>query len=320
MPRVAPDSNDTVVWKFDDAGAPFLNTGTTSGSNNLTTLSSNTHLGMTNPRLQAQGPFGEGSYAVDFAGSQGGPRAYIAGANDFQPQPPISISGWVYIYQYEASFTQHWFQKQHTIGVWSGSTFQTIWFQNRIYAGQAEQVDFGLYTAAPGGESNGTSTDITRRIHVGTWNHFGHTFDGNNTVFYLNGDVWATTTLGGAPRAIVYDATASSGPWFVGGIPSGSGAVEEPYCKLADWRIADVVRPKSYFENIYRQGRLSWTGVATELPAYSIPRTRYYKLRASCSSSPTGYIHWTNTTGDDTGQPACGGTLGPSIIIRTWEE
>jgi hypothetical protein len=44
-----------------------------------------------------------------------------------------------------------------------------------------------------------------------------------------------------------------------------------------------------------------------------------YLLRASCSSAPDGYIFWQNTTGDNTGQPTCSGTLGPTFIMSYWE-
>jgi hypothetical protein len=264
MPRVTPDNSDIVVWKFDDSGAPFVNSSTSPSSAgsaaNLTTLSSATVNGVTTPKLQQVGPFA-GSKCVEFFGSQSAsPRAFISGANAFRPQPPITISGWILLFRYDASFTQHWFQKQHTIGIWSGSTFQTVFFQNRIYVGQSEQVDIGVFTGPQGGENTGVVIDISRRIPLGIWCHVGQTFDGNNSVFYLNGDVWATSTLTGSPRTINYDTSGSSGPWFIGAIPSGSGAPEEPYCKLADWRVANVVRPKSYFENIYYQGQLSWTG------------------------------------------------------------
>ena len=44
----------------------------------------------------------------------------------------------------------------------------------------------------------------------------------------------------------------------------------------------------------------------------------YYHMKKPCSSSPTGWIHWTNTTGDDTGKPACAGTEGDTEIVHAW--
>lgn len=44
----------------------------------------------------------------------------------------------------------------------------------------------------------------------------------------------------------------------------------------------------------------------------------YYKMQAPCSSAPSGYISWVNTTGDDTDRPACGGVLGDTVEIARW--
>lgn len=44
----------------------------------------------------------------------------------------------------------------------------------------------------------------------------------------------------------------------------------------------------------------------------------YYKMQASCSTAAGGFIQWVNTTGDDTGRPACAGTLGPSVVVTSW--
>jgi hypothetical protein len=44
-----------------------------------------------------------------------------------------------------------------------------------------------------------------------------------------------------------------------------------------------------------------------------------YRMRASCTSAPGGYIYWTNQTGDSTNAPTCSGTRGPNTILETWE-
>lgn len=48
------------------------------------------------------------------------------------------------------------------------------------------------------------------------------------------------------------------------------------------------------------------------------PCVTYYKMQASCTTSPNGYITWVNTTGDNTGAPPCAGIQGPSVIVSTW--
>lgn len=47
-------------------------------------------------------------------------------------------------------------------------------------------------------------------------------------------------------------------------------------------------------------------------------RKQYYKLRATSDLSPSGYITWVNTTGDDQGKPTPGGTIGPTIVVSRW--
>lgn len=313
MPRVPPDANDEIVWKLDEPSAPFVNSGTLAPAHDLLTLSSATYTGLPNPRLQVEGPFGAGSFAVEFAGSQSSaPRSYISGANTYRPAAPVTWSGWIKLHQYDGAPNQQWFAKQHTTGTWSGSTFGSPVIQNRNFASQPEQWVGAFYksglvyvTAGP--------IDITQRIPIGVWNHIGMTYDAVDARMYLNGDlVWITAET----SAILYNTTGTSGPYFFGAVPSGSGSPEEPFYSVADWRIANVARPKSYFENIYRQGQRTWTGRAT-LPNGGL--TRYYKMKATCTTAASGYVEWVNTTADLAGVPACAGILGPPLIVATWE-
>lgn len=55
----------------------------------------------------------------------------------------------------------------------------------------------------------------------------------------------------------------------------------------------------------------------TTVPGFGTSVT-YYKMQAPCSSSASGYINWVNTTGDDTGRPACAMGLGTSYIVDSW--
>lgn len=69
------------------------------------------------------------------------------------------------------------------------------------------------------------------------------------------------------------------------------------------------------------------TGASTIVPLAEVPvftpfrgQVTYYKMQATCSSSPSGYISWVNTTGNDQGRPACLGIVGPSVIAAQWSE
>lgn len=53
-----------------------------------------------------------------------------------------------------------------------------------------------------------------------------------------------------------------------------------------------------------------------DLPAAAA--ATYYKMQASCTTSPTGYITWVNTTGDNQGRPVCGGILGDTVEVARW--
>lgn len=321
MPRVAPDSNDIVVWKFDEAGAPFVNSstqGSPGASANMTTLSSTTFGGETNPKLQQQGPFGAGSFAVEFLGSQSDPpRCFISGANNFFPTLPMTFSGWIMFRRYDHPQTAHFIQKQKTIGVWSGASFGVQMIQDQGFLGNLNgELSFETNANNSAG-NNFIRTDRTQPYPLGVWTHLGWAADTTSIAAYINGDLVGTSTFSGVTGSgFNYDTSVNAGPWFIGAIPAGSGAPEEPYCQIADWRIANVKRPQSYFQNIYFQGQLDWTGNATQ-PALG-SRTRYFKLRASCTASPSGFVTWVNTSGDNTGQPSCSGTLGPTIIVDTW--
>lgn len=54
-----------------------------------------------------------------------------------------------------------------------------------------------------------------------------------------------------------------------------------------------------------------WTG--------AVGTTTYYKCRATSDVHPSGYITWENTTGDETGRPNPGGTIGPTQIVGKWQ-
>src|SRR5512135_1411566 len=119
--RIAPDNNDLVVWKLDEATAPFVNSSTSPSAPSHAVSDLNSISGTV--LTQQPSPFaasGPGS-AVQFTGNNSGsPRNFIAGANNFLPQPPMTISCWLMIRNYDTTgFTQHGVAKQTTTGVWS---------------------------------------------------------------------------------------------------------------------------------------------------------------------------------------------------------
>src|SRR5579859_7798469 len=117
MVRVAPDSNDVLVYLLNDGPTTFANTGTAGSSANWTAYGS--------PISGAQGLFGNALYtagtpvtsSVDGAG----------GANNVLVTPTVSLSGWVFIKRY-SSTPLELFNKQYFLNGWS-SPFLTFGFQ-----------------------------------------------------------------------------------------------------------------------------------------------------------------------------------------------
>jgi len=302
--RIEPDNNDIVVWKFDEASAPFVNssTSTSAPSHAVSDLANATG----NMQYQQPSPFAASgtNSCIVFTGLNGGsPRNTIYGANTVEPQAPVTFSCWLYIRVYDyTSFTQHYFTKQNTAGVWGGVTFAQVGLQNRRYVSQATAFDLFATTATT---NNNIILDANNNIPINTWCHIGFTYDGATKIGYLNGNIVGQETSSGN---INYG---GSGPWFFGAIPSGSGNPEEGQYAICDFRIANVVRTQSYFQNIYKNATTSAIGQ---------PKLTYYRLRAydlSCST-PTP-VYWTSTTIDYNDAPAAPcGSLGPIEILDSW--
>ncbi len=307
--RIAPDNNDVVVWKLDDSGAPFVNSSTSTSSPgssaNLTVISGTVLLQQPSPFA-----FSGTNSCVQFTGNQSGsPRNTINGANSFLPQPPFTISMWYNVRNYDTSgLTQHGLAKQTTTGVWSGTTFASINLaQSRRYNNQANQFDFAV-TNNSAGNGGDAVAPVDFNIPLNIWCHIGLTYDGTNVDGYINGNSIGSAVA--SPGGSVYY-SGTPGPWFIGAIPSGSGSPEECDASYCDIRIANVIRPLSYFQNIYQNGTQNVGGI--------IITTKYYRMRAydlGCSR-PTP-IYWTDSVVNYNNAPAlpCGGPLTPIEILE----
>lgn len=295
--RITPDGNDIVVWRLDETTTPFVNSSTSGASPgssaNLTTLSGTVQVQQPSP-FAATGT----NSAIRFTGNNSGaPRNFVSGANTFQPQSPVTFSVWIFIRAYNTTgAVQHIFAKQHTAGTWAGATTGQILLQN--HAVGSTTFDLFAVTTSGGGP--------TFTIPINMWCHVGLAYDGSFQYGYLNGNLIGQTAATGT---INYG---GGGPWFFGAIPSG-GSPDESVISVCDFRAANVVRPQSYFQNIYRKG-----GTSSGL---GIPLITYYKLRAfdlSCSTPTPSY--WVSTTIDYTGAPStpCGGSYGPIEVLDSW--
>ncbi len=240
MARVAPDSNDVLVYLLNDGPGTHVNTGSAGSSANWTDYGS--------PISGAQGLFGPALYiagtpvtsSVDGAG----------GANNVVIGAPVSLSGWVFLKRYSTSFMEL-FEKQYFLNGWS-TPFLTFGFQ--MLNSNDGQCDLYITTTA-GAQGAGTLQTQLRTptpyiIPLGRWCHIGGTWDGTTMKFYLNGNLIASAAYTGT---IDYNVSGNRGEWFCGGI-AGTSTNQTGGAIFQDIRVASVVRPQSYFANIYYNG------------------------------------------------------------------
>ena len=309
--RVAPDGYDIVVWKLDELTTPFVNSSTSPSA----ISHANSDLGTISGSVQTQQPSlfaasGSNSCVLFPGNNSGSPRNFISGANNTLPQPPFTLSGWMFLRAFDTTgFTIHPFTKQHTTNIWSGSTFSSICIENRRYNGSnfANQWDFFVRTDGSGNGGNAlVATEFCIPEHI--WSHVGLTYDGTTVQAFINGNLVSTGTA--SPTGNVNYGT---GPWFFGAIPGGSGNPEECAYSICDVRIANIVRPQSYFQNIYRQGVLN---DATNISII----TTYYKMRAYDLQLVNTPVYWVDTVVNYGNAPASpsGSGLGPIEILESW--
>lgn len=240
MVRVAPDSNDVIVMLLNEAGPTRVNAGTAGSAGNWTDHGS---------PVMCQGLFGDamyipGSYLVNSTDGSGG-------ANDVVITPNISLSGWVYLRRYP-TVSAELFNKQYFLNGWS-TPFLTFGFQ--MVSSNDGQCDLYITTTASAQGSGTLQTQLRTPtpfvLPARVWTHIGGTWDGTTMKFYVNGNLATQANYTGT---IDFNTTASGrGQWYVGGIP-GTSVNQIPTAIFQDIRVANVVRPQSYFANIYYNG------------------------------------------------------------------
>lgn len=240
MARVAPDANDVLVYLLNDGPTTFANTGTVGSSANWTVNG--------NPTSGAQGLFGPALYVAGTAVSSSVDGA--GGANDVVVTPTVSLSGWIFLKRYSTNFTEL-FNKQYFLNGWS-TPFLTFGFQ--LVNTNDGQCDIYITTTA-GAQGAGTIQAALRTptpyiIPLGRWTYLGGTWDGSSLKFYVNGTLVNSVTYTGT---IDYNVLGNRGEWYVGGIP-GTSTNQTGSAIYQDIRVANVVRPQSYFQNIYYNG------------------------------------------------------------------
>jgi hypothetical protein len=237
MSRIAPDSNDVMVLQLNDGPGTHINTGTAGAAANWTDFGS--------PISGASGPLGDAMYI---------PSAYLVnarngcgGANDVLVTPNVSLSGWILLRRY-TTYPAEIFNKQYFLNGWS-NPFLTFGFQT--VSSNDGQCD--LYITLGGTLQTQLRTPTAYVLPVGKWCHIGGTWDGATMKFYVNGSLVASSAYSGT---IDYGTLGNRGQWYLGGIP-GTGTNQDSPIIVQDIRVANVVRPQSYFANIWYNGMFS---------------------------------------------------------------
>lgn len=233
MPRIAADANDVFVMFLNDGPTTHVNTGTAGTAGNWTDYG--------NPISGVQGLLGDAMYM---------PSSYISpnhdgcgGGNDILVTPNISMSGWVYVRR-QPNYFPEIFNKQYFLNGWSNPFLS---FGIQMDNGSNGGWTFYLTTA---GVLHSVGMGAAHPMPQSRWCHVGGTWDGTTLTAYLNG-----SSVGNAnfTSAIDYGTLGNRGQWYSGAVP-GSGTIQGPPILVQDVRVANVVRPQSYFANIYYNG------------------------------------------------------------------
>lgn len=246
MPRIPPDENDVLVYPLNDGPVTFENKGTSGTADNLTQYGG--------PVARAMGLLKVEDGVFNGFGAIYIPSNYISnthngagGANNTLITPNISLSGWVFLRR-ATNFAAELFNKQYFLNAWS-NPFLTFGFQlDSSNDGRCQ-----LYITT-NGVLRSVQTPFAYALPIGRWCHIGGTWDGTTLRFYINGTE-AVSSSSFSGTVIDYGTLGNRGQWYVGGIP-GSSTIQEAPAIIQDVRAANIVRPQSYFANIYYNGFL----------------------------------------------------------------
>jgi hypothetical protein len=235
--RTATDANDIAVFLFNEAAGSttFVNTGSEAGNFAYSTGTGVTAAGA------AGAPFGTSLYM------NGDTKSKTADGL-FEPSTAVTVSCWVSVDTYSSGAWGRIVYK--SAKTWP--TFASPW--TCLDLGLGGNVSGGIYQNIPTWvvRTNVTAVQIFAPSQAKSmilkydWFHIGGTYDGANMYLYVNGRQVASSAITGT---IDYDA---NGPWVMGSPPGGTD--QNFYGRIHDLRIANVARPLSWFQTVYRNG------------------------------------------------------------------
>jgi|FLYL01.1.fsa_nt_gi hypothetical protein len=237
--RVAPDADDQLVWLLDESAAPFVNAGALGASGNLGNVSGS-------PRYEEGGLFKKTAPFFPYSGSV---RHVISGAAGVTPSGSnLSASLWYRPFSHadpglpQRHLLLHEYRNDDT---W---TAPFVSFGLRIESDA--NLRLGCYLAISGELITCATPNNLAVMSAMVWHHFGITYDQATLKFYVDGALFYSVAQTGA---IDWGA----GQWVVGGTRSPGAGIENAYSQIQDVRIANVIRPASYFADVWRKG-IGW--------------------------------------------------------------
>lgn len=224
-PRIYPaDADDILVWELQEAAGATtaVNTGTASSAN-LTKAS-------TEIEFDHGGPFGRAAIS-----SQNATDA-LYGASAVAQPAALTMSIWVR-WHTQPGVDETMLCKAWATGAWSapyvgaqlavdGPTDKYIAI---VIVGGARVICYGPYPST-----------------LDSWTHVGMTCDGTTIKLYINGREYTQAT-GGTVQG-------GSGHWMVGGAYYDSNPFAGCGAYFRSARVANVVRPQSWFKAVYAYG------------------------------------------------------------------
>lgn len=319
MPRILPDTHDQIVWLLNEQSGNYRNTGQLFPNDPATDLV----ITNTMPR-NGCGLFGNNCPVIpgtsNFPAGSSATRNYASGASTITIAPPITVSCWVNLRSYTTNNNTTFIGKEYrdpTLNA-NGWTAPFYVFNLSTFTGNGGG-DWGV-SVAINSSTNVTFTVTDFPIPLGIWSHIGLTHDGSNIRVYINGcqciQNGSPTTFTVAAASLSYtDGTHGFGSWKVGAvIATGSTNKEEPNAQVQDVRVANVVRPLSYFQKIYHAGIMP-------LISGTYASNQYFKLRAYDTScvTPTS-VTWVDTQISLANAPPfpCSGPYTAPEVLETW--
>lgn len=242
MVRIAPDGYDYLVIPFSESGARHENYGTAGVDGYFTDLTGT---------LSNQMGLYDNAVEIGHHNSNSATRTYTRSilSQDLIVTPSVTLSAWVYLKYYTYSSNIPLFGKQITSNSWS-SPFYAIGM--RTLASSDDVTGWKVQIASSNTERE-LSLAATSGFNLAPlrWHHIGATWNGTTLLAYHNGVNVGTLTP--SAGAIDYGTLGSRGVWFAGNPPGAAVDLNRAFI-IEDMRVANVVRPASYFKEIYYNG------------------------------------------------------------------